>query len=369
MISFGMKIFELTDYLESLAPLSFQMDYDNAGLLVGNPNDTIQQALLCLDCTEEVVDEAIQNGFDIIIAHHPIIFKGIKKLNGKNYVERIVIKAIKNNIAIYAIHTNLDYIADGVNRIIAEKLELVNTKILSPESGLVCKLTTFAPVENENQIKDALFNAGAGAIGNYSDCSFSVEGNGTFKALDNANPFVGEIGKRHNEKEVRIEVIYAKEIENSLIKSLKAIHPYEEVAFYIQDLANESSLVGAGMIGELPNSISEIEFFTFLKERMNANIIRHSPLLNKKVKKIAICGGSGSFLLAKAIASGADVFVTADFKYHEFFDAEDKIVIADIGHYETEQFTYEWIAEKIKKKFPTFAHRCTNVITNPVHYF
>ncbi len=364
-----MIIRELTNYLESLAPLHYQMEYDNSGLLIGNPNDEVHHALLCLDCTEAVLDEAIEEGYDLIIAHHPIIFKGLKKLNGKNYVERIVIKAIKNNIAIYAIHTNLDNIADGVNRIIAEKLGLQNAKVLDPNSNNLRKLVTFSPVSYFDKIREALFLAGAGDIGNYKECSFSVQGQGTFKALEGSNPFVGNKNERHAEIEERIEVIYNLENEGEIIRTLKENHPYEEVAFYIQRLENTNFDIGSGMIGELESEMSSIEFLSLLREKMHSKMIKHTQLLHDKIKRIAVCGGSGSFLLNNAINAGADVFVSSDFKYHEFFDAENKILIADIGHYETEQFTYEWIAEKIRKKFPTFAHRSTNVNTNPVHYF
>ena len=363
-----MKIIEITSYLESLAPLAYQEDYDNAGLIVGDPTAEVNQALISLDCTEAVIDEAVANNFQLIISHHPIVFKGLKKFNGKTYVERVIEKAIKNSIAIYAIHTNLDNIFAGVNRKIAEKLGLQNCRILSPKNNLLKKLITFVPVAQAEQVRAALFNAGAGHIGNYNEVSFNTNGTGTFKARESANPFVGEIGSRHQENEICVEVIYPQVMENKLIAALVMAHPYEEVAYDLYPLTNSYPEVGAGLIGELASPQEEPNFLHFVKTQMQAEVVRHTVFTGKKVVKVAVCGGSGSFLLKDAIRAGADVFVTADFKYHEFFDAEGKLVIADIGHFETEQFTQELLAEIISKKFANFAVRLTKINTNPVKY-
>ncbi|RRN77979.1 Nif3-like dinuclear metal center hexameric protein [Pseudoxanthomonas sp. SGD-10] len=363
-----MKIRELINYLEEIAPLAYQESYDNAGLIVGDPNKEIKSALISLDCTEAVVDEAIAKDIDIIISHHPIVFKGLKKFNGKNYVERVVIKAIKNDIALYAIHTNLDHISAGVSKKICDKLGLKNTKILDPKGGLLKKIVVFVPVTHKEAVKDALFAAGAGNIGNYSECSFELDGKGSFKANEDADPFVGEKNERHIEDEVRLEVIYQETKEKKLIATLLDVHPYEEVAYDIYGLSNNYSEVGAGMIGELETSMDEKDFLRLIKENMKAEVIRHTELLGKPVKKVAVCGGAGSFLLSNAIAAGADIFISADFKYHEFFDAEGKIVIADIGHFESEQFTQELLLEIIQKKFPNFALRLTVQNTNPIKY-
>ena len=363
-----MKLNALTNYLESLAPLNYQEDYDNSGLIVGRADQEISQALISLDCTESIVDEAIANNCELIISHHPIVFKGLKKFNGKTYVERVVEKAIKNSIAIYAIHTNLDHVAAGVNKRIADRLGLINTRVLSPKNNLLKKLITFVPVAQAEAIRAALFVAGAGNIGNYSEVSFNADGAGTYKAGENANPFAGELGKQHREPEVRIETIYPANLENKLIAALILAHPYEEVAYDLYPITNAFHEVGAGLIGELKYPQEETDFLNHVKTRMKSAVIRHTVFTGKKVRKVAVCGGSGSFLLKQAIAAGADVFVTADFKYHEFFDAEGKLVIADIGHFETEQFTQELLAEIISKKFPTFAIRLTKIITNPVKY-
>jgi dinuclear metal center YbgI/SA1388 family protein len=364
-----MQIAEIIALLESVAPPSLQEHYDNAGLLTGNAGWTCTGALCTLDATEEVIKEAVQQNCNLVIAHHPIIFGGLKKINGKNYVEKAVITAIKNDVAIYAIHTNLDNVLAGVNGMMANKLGLVNTRILAPKEATLKKLYTFVPLEQAEQVRAALFAAGAGHIGNYNECSFGAEGTGTFKGEEDTNPFVGKPGERHYEKELKIEVIFPSYLQASLLKALLAAHPYEEVAYDVVELANAHPRIGSGLIGELPEPMPETGFLTLLKQSFNLSLIRHTALLGRPVKKVALCGGAGSFLVSKALASGADVYVTADMKYHEFFDANDRIVIADIGHFESEQFTIDLLTAILREKFPTFAVLKTAVKTNPVHYF
>jgi dinuclear metal center YbgI/SA1388 family protein len=363
-----MTIKELSQYLEEVAPLAYQEDYDNSGLIVGHPTTKIHRALISLDCTEAVLEEAIANKCDIIISHHPIVFKGLKRFNGNHYVERIIIKAIENKIAIYAIHTNLDHVLVGVNRKICEKIGLKNCKILAPKTGILKKLVFFTPLEFADNIKAKLYEAGAGNIGNYSECSFNISGIGTFKANDQAKPFIGKANTLHQENELRIEMIYPTPVEKKILSALWAAHPYEEVAYEISTINNEHQNVGAGMIGELESELSGEDFLQHLKEKMSVSVIRHTQILAKKVKKIAVCGGSGSFLLPKAIHAEADVLVSADFKYHEFFEADQKIMIADIGHFESEQFTQELLFDIITNKFPNFAIRLTGNNTNPIKY-
>lgn len=364
-----MKLNELTTYLESIAPLAYQEDYDNSGLIVGNGNQEITQGLISLDCTEAVVDEAIRTGCQIIISHHPIVFKGLKKFNGKTYVERVVEKAIRHNIALYAIHTNLDSVMDGVNARICQVLGLKNPRIISAKNGILKKLVTYVPLSHAETVRNALFKAGAGKVGDYSECSFNAEGSGTFKAGQDTNPYVGQPGEQHHEAEIRIETIYPAHLESKILMALFLNHPYEEVAYDLYNLTNQHQQVGAGMIGELETAVSETEFLGSVKAGLKAAVIRHTQLTGKPVKKVAVCGGSGGFLLKQAIAAGADVFVTADYKYHEFFDAEDKIVIADVGHFESEQFTQHLLYEIIQKKFSNFAVRLTEINTNPIKYF
>lgn len=363
-----MKLKEITNHLEDFAPLVYQESYDNAGLICGNHDMEIKAVLICLDSTEAIIDEAIAMGCNLIIAHHPIVFSGLKKFNGKNYVERVIIKAIQNNIAIYAAHTNLDNVYNGVNAKIAEKIGLVNCSVLAPQKNGLKKLATYCPEEKAVIVRNALFAAGAGAIGNYDECSFNTLGTGTFRAGENTNPYVGEIGKQHQEKEVKIECVFPAQSESKILKSLFAAHPYEEVAYDVISLDNSNNLIGAGLIGELKAEMIETDFLKHLKIVMKADSIRYTSLLGKKVKKIAVCGGSGSFLLQDAIHSGADVFITADFKYHQFFDAENRIVIADIGHYESEQYTSELFYDILKKKFSTFALHLSKINTNPIKY-
>ncbi len=355
--------------LENFAPLSYQESYDNCGLLTGNKELNVTGALLCLDCTEAVIDEAINKKCNLIIAHHPIIFSGLKKINGSNYIERTIIKAIKNDVAIYACHTNLDNVKLGVNKKNADKLGLINQQVLAPKKNSLKKLVTFVPQANLEIVKNSLFNVGAGNIGNYDNCSFWVNGKGSYKGNDNSNPVIGEKNKLCVEDEVRLELIFDAHKELELIGALKQYHPYEEVAYDIYQLENYNAIVGSGIIGELPTEMNEIDFLTKLKQVFNLKTIKHTALLNKKIKKIALCGGSGSFLLKSAINLKSDIYITSDFKYHEFFDAESKIVIADIGHYESEQFTPEIFYEIISNKFPNFASYLTETNTNPVNYF
>lgn len=329
----------------------------------------ITGVILCLDSTEEVLEEAIRKNCNLIIAHHPIIFSGLKKITGKNYVERTIIKAIKNDLAIYAIHTNLDNVIDGVNAMIADKLGLQQTRILLQKAGLLGKLVTFIPNDNAGKLRKALFDAGFGKIGHYDSCSFNVKGTGTFRGNDKSRPFVGEIGKIHSEEETRIEILYEKHKEVELIKVLKENHPYEEVAFDCYPLINEHPGVGSGIIGRLPEPMNEIDFLKLLKNDMQTELVRHTCLTGNKISSVAVAGGAGSFLLSAALAQQADVFITADYKYHQFFDADKRIVIADIGHYESEQFTRVLIYNLLIKNFPTFALHLSEINTNPVKYF
>jgi dinuclear metal center YbgI/SA1388 family protein len=364
-----MKLSQLTTYLETLAPLAYQEDYDNAGLIVGQPDQEITQALISLDCTEAVVDEAIATHCQVIISHHPIVFKGLKKFNGKTYVERVVEKAIRNNIALYAIHTNLDSMLDGVNARICETLGLTNCHILSPKHNILKKLVTYVPVSHAEQVRNALFVAGAGHIGNYTETSFNTQGQGTFKGNEDANPYVGEPGTRHTENEIKIETGYPVNLESKVLMALILAHPYEEVAYDLYPITNQHQQIGSGMVGELVEPTDAKSFLYTVKTKMNAAVIRHTELTGRAIKKVAVCGGSGGFLLKQAIAAGAELFITADYKYHEFFDAEGKIIIADIGHYESEQFTQQLLYDQLHKKFPAIGLKLTSVNTNPVRYF
>jgi dinuclear metal center YbgI/SA1388 family protein len=364
-----MTINDVIMELEAFAPPNLQENYDNCGLLTGQRNRVANGAVLTLDCTEEVVEEAMQNQCNLIIAHHPVIFTGLKKLTGSNYVERTLIKAIKNDIAIYACHTNLDNIRLGVNKKIGDKLGLQNCRVLAPKTGLLKKIVTFVPSTHYEKVQQVIFAAGAGSIGNYDSCSFNIEGMGTFRGNSSSKPFLGKPNEFNKETEIRIESIFEASREHQLIANLLKVHPYEEVAYDIYPLDNAHPGVGSGMIGEFKEAMDEKDFLNHVKKTFKVSTIKHTKTLGKEIQKVAFCGGSGRFLLKNAIQSGADAFITSDFKYHEFFDAENKLVLVDTGHFESEQFTPEIFYELIQKKFPKFAIRLSKINTNPINYF
>ncbi len=363
-----MQVQEIVKLLEDWAPPALQESYDNSGLLTGLPNMEVKGVLITLDITEEVLDEAVRKSCNMVIAHNPMIFGGIKRLNGSNYTERCIIKAIKNDLAVYAIHTNLDSVETGVSKALADRMGLRNTRTLKPRKATLQKLYTFAPKEAADRVRQALFDAGAGHIGQYDHCSFNSEGTGTFRALEGSHPYVGEVGKEHHEAEIKIEVIFPKWLQSKVVRALLDKHPYEEVAYDIVNLENENSRIGFGMIGDLDRKMDPEGFLKTLKERLELDVVRYTPY-NLEISKVAVCGGSGSFLLEKAKQAGADAMVSADFKYHQFFDADSNIMICDIGHYESERFAMQLIYDKIRNKFPNFALHLTSLNSNPIKYY
>ncbi|MCJ7468031.1 MAG: Nif3-like dinuclear metal center hexameric protein [Maribacter sp.] len=363
-----MIIKEVTDILEELAPLTYAEDFDNVGLLVGDLNREVTGILVTLDTLEAVIDEAIRHNCNLVVSFHPIIFKGLKKLTGSDYVERVVIKALKNDIAIYSMHTALDNSSLGVNAKICEVLGVSHTKVLIPQKGTIKKLSTYVPLADADPLLAALFQAGAGTMGNYSNCSFRAEGLGSYLASEHANPTKGEIGRTHLEKEMQIHIIFPKAKQKKVLEALFKNHPYEEVAYEITTLENTNNEIGMGMIGTLEKPWDPIKFLEHIKQTMRAGCIRHSALLEKKIHKVAVLGGSGAFAIAAAKAAGADIFISADVKYHQFFEADDTMVIADIGHYETEQFTKNLLVDYLMKKIPNFAIRLSASKTNPIKY-
>lgn len=363
-----MTVKEIAELIEHFAPTGLQENYDNTGLLVGNPENEVSRVLISIDITEEVIIEAISHGCNLIVSHHPLIFSGIKRIIGQNTVQRCIMLALKNDIAIYAAHTNIDNAPNGVSFRMGTMLGLRNMKVLQPITGSLCKLVTFVPKLHVPNVQQALFVAGAGHIGNYDSCSYNTDGYGTFRALDDANPYVGKPNVLHTEPEVRIEVILPVHIKSKVIKALLSVHPYEEVAYDIIPLQNEWNTAGAGIIGETELPVTEKEFLQKVKSVFQCGIIRHTTFTGRKVIKVAICGGSGISLLKNALNENADIFITADVKYHDFFEAENRILIADIGHFESEQFTKQIFYEIITKKMPTFAVRISETNTNPVNY-
>lgn len=364
-----MLISDIIQVLENYAPPVYQESYDNCGLLIGDKQQACTGVLCTLDVTEAVIDETIAKNCNLIIAHHPIIFSGLKKLNGNNYVERTVIKAIKNQIAIYAIHTNLDNVHNGVGETMGKRLGLQNMQVLLPKHNLLSKLMVFVPNSHLNQVQDAIFNAGAGHIGNYSECSFNSQGVGTYKPNEQANPYLGKQGLRHNEPETKVEVVFPAHLQTQILQAMKQVHPYEEVAYDIVELKNTHPIVGSGVIGFLKEPMVEQDFLKLIAQQFHLQAIKHTSFLNKPIQKVALCGGAGSFLIKTAIAQKADIFISADIKYHEFFDAESNILIADIGHFESEQFTAALLVDILQQNFPTFAVLKSEVNTNPVQYW
>ncbi|MDR1201503.1 MAG: Nif3-like dinuclear metal center hexameric protein [Tannerellaceae bacterium] len=363
-----LKVKDIIREIEKYAPLSLQERFDNAGVQVGDVNQLATGALLCLDVTEAVVDEAIQMDYNLIISHHPLAFKPFKSLTGCNYVERCVMKACKHDIVIYAAHTNLDNVSGGVNFRIAELIGLQNIRILSPKKNMLLKMVTFVPEAYAETVRNVLFNAGAGHIGNYDSCSFNLKGEGTFRANKKSKPFVGEIGELHIEQEERIETIIPAYRKSSIIRTLLSVHPYEEPVFDFYPLDNVWNMAGSGIVGELPESEDEYGFLLRIKEIFSVECVKHSAFTGKPIREVAVCSGSGAFLIPEVIAFGADVFITGEAKYNDFYDVEDNILLAVIGHYESEVCTKDIFYTILSKKFPTFALHFSNVNLNPVKY-
>jgi len=370
-----MKIKQLLSILEEMAPLAYAEDFDNVGLLVGNSENEATGVLVCHDALESVIEEAIAKKCNLVVCFHPIIFSGLKKITGKNYVERVVVKAIKNDIAIYAVHTALDNHKDGVNKIFSDALGLKNTSMLVPKQNFIQKLVTYTVPENAEKIRSALFEASAGTIGNYDNCSFNSEGFSTYQGNENSNPSVGNKGELTQTDEIKIEVVFEKHQQSKILKALFANHVYEEVAYEIYDLQNMHQNIGLGMIGEVENPMSETDFLSMVKTKMQCSGIRHSAFTGKNIQKVAVLGGSGSFAIRNAIQAGADAFLTADLKYHNFYEAEGQLLLADIGHYESERFTKNYIVDFLKEKITNFAPALpegkivlSEENTNPVKY-
>ncbi len=363
-----MKIKEVINCLENNFSLKLQEIYDNSGLIIGNAKNDVLGVLICVDCTEDVIEEALIRKCNLIISHHPVIFEGLKKINTNTSLGRIVVKAVKNDISLYVIHTNVDNHINGLNSKLAEKLALKNCSILNPMSDILKKIVTFCPLEQADKVRNALFEAGAGNIGNYDSCSYNISGEGTFKALENAKPFVGEIAKLHIEKEIRIETVFPSYKQNEILDALFKAHPYEEVAYDIYSLDNEFKQTGAGIIGELEHEIDADLFLKKIKKITKAVCLKHSKIHQHKIKKVAICGGSGSFLIKNALNAKADVYITSEIKYHSFVDTPKELIIVDAGHYETEQFIKELLYDILNKNFPNFAFLISEKNSNPVNY-
>ena len=363
-----MRIKEIIQVIEQLAPLALQEEYDNSGLQCGDPNREATGVLLAIDVTEDVIEEAIALGCNLIISHHPIAFRPFRSLTGRNYVERSMIMAIRNDVALYAAHTNLDNAQGGVNYKLAEMLELQNVKILLPKDNSLLKFVTTVPLLHAESVRNALFNAGAGHIGNYDSCSYNLTGEGTFRPGVGSNPFVGEAEKLHFEQEVRIETVLPVMRKEEVLRALLAVHPYEEPVYDLYPIANEWGQHGSGVVGVLPEPMPEQEFLYLLKDIFNLPTISHTKLQGREIRDVAICGGSGAFLIPCAVSYGADAFVTGEVKYNDYYDAEDRLLLAVVGHYESEICTKDLFYDLLSIKFPTFAIHKSAFDANPVKY-
>ncbi|MGM0565291.1 MAG: Nif3-like dinuclear metal center hexameric protein [Bacteroidota bacterium] len=362
-----MKIEEVIRYLDNVVPPFLQESYDNSGFMIGDSNAELKGILTCVDVTEDVLEEAKQKSCNLVVSHHPLIFQGMKKLTGQDHVAKTAQKAVKENIAVYAAHTNLDSVDFGVSAILAEKIGLQGTKVLDPRTGILKKLAVFCPEDYAEKVRKAIFEAGAGHIGDYDSCSFNLEGQGSFKAGDEADPFVGQRGELHYEKEVRVETIFPVYRQKQIIEAMIKAHPYEEVAYDIYPLDNQYEKAGFGITGYLETPLPAETFLSELKKKLNLNMLKHTQA-DGQVSRVAVCGGAGSFLIDKAKAAKVDAFITADLKYHDFFRAENKIILTDIGHYESEKYTKELLNQIISEKFPNFAPSLSEIDTNPVKY-
>ena len=364
-----LKAGEVVKKLESIAPLSYQESYDNSGWITGDPDEEVQAVLVALDLTMEVLEDAIENGENLIITHHPLIFKPISQLVKGDPVQEMLMKAIKHDIMIYAAHTNLDNAWDGVNRELANRIGLQNFRILQSHSDILKKLVVFVPENYAEDVRSAIFKAGAGNIGDYDSCSYNLQGRGSFRAGENADPFAGEKEEYHFEAEQRIETVVPVHLLDDVLTAMEQAHPYEEVAHDVFPLDNKHDRVGAGALGELPEELPTEDFLQMIKEKLDVKILRYAGNLPDKIKNVAVSGGAGSFLIRDAIGAKADVFITADLKYHDFFQAGNRILLVDAGHFETEQFTKHLIRDLLTENFSNFAVRISQVNTNPVNYF
>jgi dinuclear metal center YbgI/SA1388 family protein len=362
------RIREIVRHLEQVAPLAYQDDYDNAGLVVGDASAAVTGVLICLDVTEALLLEAKTKKCNLIIAHHPIIFRSIRQLTGKNHLERCIIYAVRNNIAVYTLHTNFDNVARGVNLQIAQALGLGNLSILLPKPGTLSQLTAFVPRAFIDSALHALHAAGAGYLSDYAHCDLAITRIGSPKPTSTANPHLGIAEESEKGKERKIEVVFPKHLEKPVLRALRASCPHEEVAYYLHDIRNTDARVGAGMIGELSASLSSRAFLEYLKAKMNLAYLRHTELIDRPIKCVAVCGGSGSFLIEEAILKQADALVTADVKYHDFFKAENQILVVDAGHYESEIGTKKLIHTLLSEKFTSIAMLQCETVTNPIHY-
>lgn len=365
----GIPLRTLLACIEQWAPFSWQESYDNAGLILGDPDRNVTEALVCFDVTPEVVDEAVRIGAGLIVSHHPAIFKGIKRINPASRLGYMIKQSLCHDIAWCALHTNLDNTLNGVNSYLCEQLGLKDVQPLAPLQDIYGKLQVYVPEAYAEKLRQALAEAGCGAGARYDACSYSSRGEGRFRAGSQAHPFSGQIGELHCEAECKIECLYPLHKTRQVLDVLRTNHPYEEPAFDLLPLRNEATGQGAGAIGNLQESMQETELLDKLKELTGTHCIRHSGFRGRKIRRIALCGGSGGSFIGNACARQADAYITGDLKYHDFADAGSGTWLVDIGHFESEKFAMELIFRFIRKNFPNFAVSISEQARNPVSFY
>ena len=364
-----MTISEFIRQLSTKIRFSYAEDFDNVGLLCGRPEQELRGVLVCHDALESVVQEAIEKGCNCIVAFHPIIFSGLKSITGKSYVERAVMLALENKIAIIAVHTAWDNDFYGVNHGIAKALGLRHLQVLIPKKDALSQLRFFVPVEAAEQVRSAIFATGAGTIGQYADCSFNIHGTGTFLPLEKASPAYGEVGTWEQVSEMEVQILVENWQLPAAIQAMKDAHPYEEVAYYVTSLRNENHHAGLGQFGLLDEEMSAQEFLSECRAVFDVPVIRTSSHFTGRIRKVAVLGGSGASGISAAKKLGCDAYVSSDFKYHDFFQGDENFLLADVGHFESERFVSQQLADVISNILPTFAVLKSETKTNPVNYF
>lgn len=367
-----MLIKEIIDAIESIAPLPLQEEWDNCGVQVGPTDNECTGVMVCVDCTPVVVEEAIAMNCNLIVSHHPLIFGGIKQLTGKTEAERCVINAVTAGLTIYSSHTALDNSPNGISHRMASLLGLEDVDVLVPREADQLKLVAYVPVSKLDDVRLALFDAGAGAIGNYDFCSFATDGRGSFRALDGANPYVGEVSQLHFEDESRLEVLLPRWKRRDVELALRQVHPYEEPAYEFSEVVAASRPAGSGCVGHLPQPMTVAQLALFAKERFGCQAVRlscyHGDPMVHTVRRVAVCGGAGGSFIGAVKRSGADAYITADLRYHDFVDYGKRLALIDVGHFNSEQCAKEIFYQLICEKFPNFAVHTSKNEKNPIQY-
>lgn len=357
--------------MERWAPLALASERDNSGLQIGSGQQRVTKILVTLDLNSNVIDEAHQKKADLIISHHPLLFHALRSVNPDEHIGSIVTSCVKYGIAIYSAHTNLDFTQNGVSTTLALKLGLSRIEPLMKNQRVSKKIVVFVPHDYIDRVRHAMMEAGAGTIGNYTDCSFAAHGIGTFKPTPNATPFIGTIGKLERVNEARLEMLSPSWKLEAVIAAMKRAHPYEEIAYDIYNRVNTEADYGVGAIGTLSHPMKPRQFLTHVADTLRIPSLRYSGNPQQMISVVAVCGGSGSDLLSTAAQHGADAFVTADISYHRFMEKHHSILFIDAGHYETEVPVVPIICKYLKQNLTdsTIEVIKSKTMKNNVQYF